>query len=61
MPNENNKTSKYSQGEKSLKLHFLLVLATKFYYQKCPAVKIIQKHLTQREKLSMGLQVARGL
>ena len=61
MPNEDNKILKYNHGEKSLKAPFFSDFGTECLLKKCIHVKITQRNLIQREKLSIYLNVAHGL
>ena len=56
-----NKILEYNHGEKSLKALFVIELRTECIPKKRIHVKIIQKNLTQREKLSMKLQTGQWL
>ena len=62
MLNKYNKILECNHGEKSLKALFPIELHTpKCIPKKRNHVKIIQKNLTQREKLSMKLQTRQWL
>ena len=55
MPDEDNKILKYNFGKKSLKVLFKFDLDIECLIKKHTHAKVIQKNLTQREKLSMSL------
>ena len=55
MPNEDNKVLEYNYGEKSLKAPFYLC------WKKCTHLRIIQKNLIKRKKLSIRLLVTHCL
>ena len=56
MPKEDEKILKYEYGEKSLKALYVIELDIECILKKSIHVKIIQKKLPQREKLSINLQ-----
>ena len=55
--NQDNKILKNNQGEKSLKAPFMNYADLECCLKKCIYVKIIQKNLTHRKKLSIRLLV----
>ena len=60
MPNEDNKTLKYNDGEKTSKVPFM-IYADLESLKKYVLVKIILKNLTERKKLSIRLPVTHCL
>ena len=60
MPNEDNKTLKYNDGEKTSKVAFM-IYADLESLKKYVLVKIILKNLTERKKLSIRLPVTHCL
>ena len=61
MPKENEKILKYKPGEKSLKAPFIIYADLECILKKSNLAEIILKILTQREKLSINLQVIHGV
>ena len=61
MPNEFEKILKYNPGEKSLKVPFVIYADLECFLEKIDHVKMILKNLLQKKKLSIRLQVTRGL
>ena len=61
MPNEDNKILKYNHGKKPLKVSFIIYADLESLLKKHILVKIILKNFTQREKLSIYLQVTHGV
>ena len=61
IPKENEKILKYNHGEKSLKASFIITADLECILKKSNLAKIILKILTQRENLSIYLQVTHGV
>ena len=61
MPDEDNKILKYNQGEKSLKVPFIIYADLECLLEKMDTCKNNLKNLTQKKKLSINLQVSHGL
>ena len=63
MPNEHEKILKYNQGEKSLKVLFMIYADLECLLRKIDScqIKMIQKNLLQKKELSMSLLVTHGL
>ena len=60
MPNEDNKTLKYNDWEKSLKVPFIIYTDLEFLLE-IHSFQNNPKKLTQRKKLSIHFQVTHGL
>ena len=61
IPTEYNKILKCNHGEKSLKAPFTIFIDLACLSKNCIHVKIIQKNLTQREKLNTSLEAGQWL
>ena len=56
MLEEGKNILKYSHGDKSLKVSFIIYADLECFIKKSNFVKIIQQILTQKERLSINLQ-----
>ena len=61
MPEEDDKILKYNHGEKSLKVPFIIYIDLECLLEKIRFCLNHPDNLTQREKLSMNLQVTHGI